>query len=129
MIRRIDEGDVDLPSRQEVQKELIRPAIGVLDRDDAIAWREKREERVADRGHPGGEARCGLGALELAHLVFEHGQGGFGVAAVDVTRHALRRDIEPFVDVGVAEGDAVYERQLSRALPEILLLLTSPDGL
>ena len=57
---------LDADARQEVDEHLVGAAVGVLDRDDAVARREQREERVADRGHAGGEAGGRLRALQDA---------------------------------------------------------------
>src|SRR5215210_1112861 len=42
---------------EELQEDLVRPAVGVLDGDDAVPGLQESEKGVADSRHPGSEAR------------------------------------------------------------------------
>ena len=127
MVGGVAELDLDAEARQEVDEHLVGAAVGVLDRDDAVARREQREERVADGGHAGGEAGGRLRALEDADLLLEGVHGGVGVAAVDVARLAAQGHVQPAVHVRVAERGAVDDRHLRRALHQ-RLVLAGPDS-
>src|SRR5579863_3783957 len=68
-VRGVAQPDLDAERRQELREELVRTAVAVLDGHDAITGPQKCEERSADRGHAGGEARGSLGALEVPDLL------------------------------------------------------------
>jgi len=122
------ERDLDLPARQELEKELAGAAVAVLDRHDPVAWLDAGEERVANGGHARGEGGRGLGALEQTQLLLEDAHRRVAVSTVDVAGLLLERDRLPVVDVVVPEGYAVDHRHLRRALPEAAAGLTTPHG-
>ena len=54
--------------------------------DDVIAGLEEAQQRGGDGRHAGGGGARGLGALQQAHALLEHGDGRIGEAAVDEAR-------------------------------------------
>ena len=112
--------DLDLKARQELQEQLVRPAVSVPHRDHAVAGGEQGEQGVADGGHAAGKAGGRLRAFEQAHLLFERGDGRVGVAAIDVAGRAPQGRGLPGVHVRVAEGHAVHDRYLGGAPPGVL---------
>ena len=127
VIGRLAQRALDLEARQKLDKELARAAIGILDRDDPIAWREERKQRVADGGHAGGKAGGGLGPFQDAHLFLERVHRGVGVAAIDVAGLLAARHLQPFVHVSVAKRDALHDRHLGGALNKVFLF-SCPNG-
>src|SRR5215203_2474105 len=127
-IRSIAEHHLHARPGQELQEDFVRPAVGVLHGDDAVAGLEESEKGVADGRHPGGETRRGLRLLQRPNLLLEGAGGGVGVAAVDVPLALAERDAHPLVEVVVAERDALDDGHLRRALDEVAFL-PSPHGL
>ena len=82
--------DVDLLARQQVDEELVRAAVGVLDRDDAPARRQQREQRAANRRHARREGDRVLGPLQVGDLALEGAHRRVGVARVDVAGSVAR---------------------------------------
>ncbi len=121
------ESRLDPEAGEELDEDLVRAAVRVFDGDHPVAGREEGEERVADRGHAGGEAGGGLGGLQLADLLLEHFDGGIGVAGVDVSGLVSGGDLFPLVEVVVGEGDAVVDGCDGDPF-RAPFRLTAPDG-
>jgi hypothetical protein len=128
VVLRVAEVDVDLLARQDVDEDLVRAAVGVLHGDDARARAEQREQRAGDGRHAGGEADRVLGVLEVGDLPLERAHRRVRVARVDVAVGAAERDVEPRVDVVVAEGDRVLHRHLGAAVRERGVLAAPDDA-
>ena len=127
VIARITERYLNAESRQEFDKQLVRPPVGVLNGNDAIAGRQEGKKRVADRAHAARKTGGGFGRFQIPYLLFEGGYGGICVPAIDMARRLSLRHREPLVHIVVAEGDAKSHRDLRGALP-IFAFLTSPHS-
>src|SRR5215469_3739318 len=127
MVGGVRERDADLKTRQKFNKELVSAAVGVFDRDNAIPRGKQREERVAYGRHTAGEAGRGFGVFKVADFVFEGGDGGIAIAAVDVTGFFAEGHLKPFLHRVVAVRDAQRDWDLRGAGP-VFSLLTGPDG-
>jgi len=100
------------PVGQKLGEDLVRAAVGVLDRNDAVPGRQEREERVADGRHAGREAGRRGRALQHAHLLLEGLNRRIGVAAVDVARGTALGHVEPGFHVRIAVRRAENDRHL-----------------
>ena len=123
----VAQANFDVLSRQEFDEDLVGAAVGVLDRNHAIARLEQREQRVADGRHAGGEAGGLFTAVHDADFFLQRPHRWVGVARVDVALFFAERDVEPFVHVVVAEGHGIEHGQADRALGE-QFFFASPDG-
>ena len=110
---------MDLKTREELDEQLVRPAIGIFHRNDAIAGREQREQRITDGGHAGSKGGGRLGAFEVPDLIFERSDGWIRIATVDVPAFAAESNFEPLFDRVVPVGDAERDRNLRRAGPAL----------
>ena len=99
----------------------------VIDGNDVVAWRQQCEERVTDRCHAAREAGGRLGTFQFPHLFFEGGDCGIGVSAVDMSRFLAFCNGKPFVEIRVAVGDAVRDRDLGGVHP-MQAVLARPDS-
>ena len=127
LIAGVAERHVDAQGGEERVEQLVGAAVGVLDAHHPVAAAQQRQQRVGDRRHAGRERGGGSAALERAHLLLEGGDGGVGVASVDVALGLAERHRPPLVEVGVAERDRADDRHLGGAIHE-RTFLTSPDG-
>src|SRR5215211_8317280 len=126
-VRSVEQLYLHTDSGEELQEDLVRSAVGVLDGDDPITGLQEGIKGVADSRHPGGEARRILRPLQLTNLLLKGSGGGVGVATVDVPLATAEGDAHPLVEVVVAERDALHDRHLRCALSKVAFL-ACPNG-
>ena len=83
-IAAVDQRGLDAVARQQVLDDVAAAAEQRAGRDDMVAGLQMAKQRGRDRGHAARGAARGVGAFQRAHARLEHGDGGVGVAAIDV---------------------------------------------
>ena len=115
-IRGVTQPDLDTEGRQEFREEFIRASVAVFDGDYPVA-RTQESERGCRRWRPSrSRSWWPLGALERADLLLERTNCGVRIARVDVPRLLAKGHCLPGVNVVIAEGHAVDDRNLRRTL-------------
>jgi hypothetical protein len=116
---------LDSESLEEFDKQLVRSAVCILNRNHAIARRQKRKKRIANRGHAAGKTRGGFGRLETSYFLLEGSHRWIGVPAIDMTVRLALRHLQPLVHIVVAKRNAQGYWDLRGPLPT-LAALSSP---
>ena len=124
----IAQRDIHLKPRQKFDEEFIRPAVRVVNGNDAVSGREQRKQGIADGRHAAGETGRRFRAFEFSGLIFKRRNGGISVASVDVARTASKRDFEPVFYRLVAKRNTQRDGNLCRIDPA-LTLFSRPDCL
>ncbi len=109
-VGRVAQRHIDAEARQELDEQFIGAAISIFDRNHPLARRQQREQRIADRGHPGGKTGRVFRVFEQPHSRLEVVDGRVGVARIHVAGLFAPPHGGPFVQVVVGERHAVEHR-------------------
>ena len=112
---RVDEAHVDAEARQLQRELVVRAAVEVLRRDDAVAARDERQHRDRGRGHAGGRRERPHPALEHRHALLEGGVGRVDDARVGVAEAVEVEQVGRVLRVLEDVGRRLVDRLRARA--------------
>ena len=101
---------------KKFSKQLVRPAVRVLDGYDPVAGPEQSKKGIADGGHPGSHAGGGFGCFQDPNFLFERSDCRVGIPAVNVARLPAESGILPGFEVVVTERHTLHNGDLGRPL-------------